>query len=695
MINRCSVNRLAGHRIEISVLDPRWIDCYEYRRTYRPRRPGSRYPETRGRCRLSEFSFDIAHNRLEQLFDRRMNRCSQALERKSRFMEDDSKGAADPQSGNRFSMSEATAAGTDLQAGLTPPVELPQRYVVKDIGDKKVLTCLEAPNLTVLIQAGFTVSAATARKSPPGTIYLDGVAQGEPFLDHEKKIYNLDHHEGCVRAFTLATCEQALVMILKGLDLRDREWQVYANEPDLDTLLAIWLIFNHQRISRKEPMHMRFLYALVRLEGVIDALGLELKEFSALPSEDLRKTQRVIDFLRKDEIQFKKEHLWEEVDFLGYAASILHKIDRIIYKSSEFTDFRGIKELARVDLSDDRIMVVVESDTGIYELEPHLNNLYGTRLGLVVLQKSPGIYTLRRMDLFMPGDLEPVYERLNYVDPAVKCRSENNRWGGSADIGGSPRATGTRLEPKEIAQACRDALQKPSIRLQAAGLWKAALLAAAILAPAEILRLFWHPDVWFAKIPLGLLLYPDFGAALLVIFLTGVFLAILSYQKSWQYGLAPPLGTSWWLLLPAAVLCGFLGGIWQPDISNWKVTLFEKILFLVITLPLAAELLFRSLVHGRLARSTRIQHCSSRWFLSWATVGSAFLYAAYIGYRLLISSGSVAEMFTAWTTANIFSAFAFGITAGLVRERSQSVLPAFLFHLITAAAVAAANGVLR
>ena len=27
-------------------------------------------------------------------------------------------------------------------------------------------------------------------------------------------------------------------MCVKGLDLRDREWKIYANEPDLDTILA-------------------------------------------------------------------------------------------------------------------------------------------------------------------------------------------------------------------------------------------------------------------------------------------------------------------------------------------------------------------------------------------------------------------------------------------------------------------------
>ena len=598
-------------------------------------------------------------------------------------------------SGERFSMSEKPAAAAKVpQGNLSAAGVLPQRYAVKEIRGKKVLNCLEAPNLTVVIQRGLTVSAATARKSPPGTIFLDGVAQSEPFMDHEKKIYNLDHHEGCVRAFTFSSCEQVLVMILKGLDLRDREWFIYANEPDLDTILAIWLLLNHQRISRKEPMHLRFLYALIRLEGVIDALGLELKEFSGLPPELMRKTQRVIDHLRKGEIQLKKDGLWEETEFPEYTATILHKIDRIIYKSTEFSDFKGIKELARVDLTDDRIVVVVEADTGIYEIEPHLNKLYGNRLGLVVLQRSPGSYTLRQMDLFMPGDLEPVYERLNFLDSSVKCRSENNRWGGSSDIGGSPRTTGTALKPLDIAQACRDALQKPSMRLQASGLMKATLYVLSILVPAEALRIFVRPDTWLGENPSGLLSYPGVDATLLIIALTAIFLIFLAYRKTWQYGLTLPIGTSWWLLLPGAVLCGFLGGVWLPDISSWKITVIEKVLYLILILPLSLELLFRSLAHGVLARTTRVQHCSSQWFLSWPTVGAAFLYAVTTGYAIFLASGSLETVFTGWTTGNIFGAFAFGIVVGFVRERSQSFMPAYLFHLLTALALAVEMGAL-
>jgi hypothetical protein len=128
---------------------------------------------------------------------------------------------------------------------------LPERYTIKDRDNKRILICLEAPNIGVQVEAGLTVSSSAARKSPSCTIFLDGAAQCEPFMDLEKQIYNFDHHEGCARPFTLATCEQVLVMILKGMDLRARDWRVFANEPDLDTILAIWLILNHVRIQQK------------------------------------------------------------------------------------------------------------------------------------------------------------------------------------------------------------------------------------------------------------------------------------------------------------------------------------------------------------------------------------------------------------------------------------------------------------
>ncbi len=602
-------------------------------------------------------------------------------------MKDNPKRQPESNGKQRFVMSEQAERVEQPGKRETPATdERATRYAIKTVENDRLLTCLETPHLTVNIEAGFTVSASAARKSAHGTIYLDGAAQGEPFLDNEKKIYNFDHHEGCVRAFTLATCEQILVMILKGWDLRDREWKIFANEPDLDTVLAIWLIFNHLNISRKDPLHIRFLYALVRLEGTIDALGLEFREFTAFPAELLRRAQLVIDFLRKDEIQLKKDGLWEEIDSLEYTASILRKIDRIVYKSRDFNDFRGVSELARVDISEDKIVTVVEAESGIYEVEPQLQHLYGNRLGLVALRKSENVYTLRRMDLFMPWTLEATYERLNLIDPAVRCAKATNRWGGSADIGGSPRGTGTQLTPRAIARACRDALQKPNIRGQATGLAKTALIIAAVVSVGEIFRLIWSLS-FGDNTPQGLLQNPGFGFTIALCAITAVIFALPYFRKSWRFRVELPRGKDWWWLLPAVLFCGYGGGVWMPPQYQTELQFAAQLVLFVLLAPAAIELLFRGLALGLLTENAPIQYCESRWFLSWPTVGSAFLYAGFIGYVKLVATGSPSAVFTNWTFGNIFGAFAFGIVAGMVRERAQSVLAAALFHALAALVV--------
>lgn len=567
--------------------------------------------------------------------------------------------------------------------------ELPERYLIKEAGTEKILTCLEAPNLQVHIKTGMSISGSAAHKSPPGTIFLDGVAQCEPFLNHERQIYNLDHHEGCVRSFTLATCEQALVMIMKGLDLQNREWKIYGNEPDLDTILAVWIILNSRRISNKDPMHQRLLIAIVRLEGLIDSLGLELKELSAFPSDRMHKVLRIIDHLRSEEIQLKKEGRWQETDFVEYTVSVLHKIDNILYKSSEFTDFKGVDELARTELTNNRIAAVVESELGIYELEPHLNKLYGNRLGWVALRKTPDTYTLRQMDLFMPVSLEDVYPRLNFIDPAVKSRNSSNKWGGSSDIGGSPRKTGTRLAPHEIANACRDVVAKRSGLIQVQNFWKTAFQIVGIVAIAELFRLNWHPAQWVTNPVLKSWLgNPETVFFLFVLLFTLLALFGYAHRRPWQYGLIAPAGKDWLTPVPLGILCGFFGGVvllpgtgfgHQPAIAYFNTFLLA---------PLATELLFRGLAHGLLAQRATIQDSQSPWFLSWPNLATAVLYAFFLSFQVLNHSSDFGELLRSWTIGKYFlTALGFALVAGMMRERSQSVLTSYLLHVTAVAAL--------
>src|SRR5574341_2446255 len=225
---------------------------------------------------------------------------------------------------------------TETNSEREPAARLPDRYSIRKRGEHRELVCNESPTLAVRIEAGITVPAGAARKAPPGTIFLDGAAEGGPFLDFEKAVLNLDHHEGCLRSLTLATCEQAMVVIRKGLDLQTRDWTICANDPDLDTVLAIWVLLNHMRLNDADPEIRRKVMPLVRLEGVIDAHGLELQEVSGLPQEVQELTFADLERLRGKEAALKKEKRWREIDLLQYTADTLRAIDQMIYSPHHF-----------------------------------------------------------------------------------------------------------------------------------------------------------------------------------------------------------------------------------------------------------------------------------------------------------------------------------------------------------------------
>ncbi|MCG6908522.1 MAG: CPBP family intramembrane metalloprotease [Deltaproteobacteria bacterium] len=566
---------------------------------------------------------------------------------------------------------------------------LPQRYVIKDSNGNPILTCLDAPDIAVQVEAGLTVSASAALKSPAGTIYLDGVAQSGPFMDNEKQIYNFDHHEGCLRSFTLSTCEQVLLMILKGLDLRSREWSVLANEPDLDTILAIWLLLNHQRIQQKKLGRRQFLYALVRHEGIIDSHGLEMTEFSALPTELLTKTRKVIDYLRAEEIDLKKRGIWEEKDSLELTAKILHKIDRIIYKSIDLADFKEIRELARVDLGNSRIAVIVEADHGIYELEPYLLKVYGEKLGLAILKTGEGKYTLRRLNPFMSGDLDIVYPILNAIDPAVGHRTNSPQWGGSGDIGGSPRGIATKLSDKEIAQACRDAFQHPNKPEYVIHSLYSILAVCAIIGVAAISNYYLSSSPWLGNLDTAGLIsktYFSFFVAMGLFSATGIFL--LAGTRLSRFGFGIPRGKVWWVFLPVIIMTAMAKGVYFPDSAIHFLNLSESVVYLFIVIPLAVELLFRGLAHGILVKGTTVQSYNSRWFFSYSVILSAILYAAFITGLLFLPEIFEGGFRAQPMAETAFAAFSFGLVNGVVRERSHSIFPPIIFHLIAFLAMA-------
>lgn len=572
----------------------------------------------------------------------------------------------------------------------------PSRYRVKRHADGQVLTCVEAPTVKVYIRRGVSVTATAARSATPGSIFLDGAAHGEPFLDPKREVYNLDHHEGCVRAFTLATCEQAMVLLRKGLDLRKRDWTVYANDPDLDTVLAIWVLLNHIRLKESSEARQRAM-PLVRLQGITDAQGLELQELCGFPPALLAEIRGWMGTLRQQEIDIKARRRWRELDLLEYTAGVLHAIDALVYLPAQLERLEEVEELTRVEIANGAIAIVCRSRAGIYEVERQLRRLHGRRLGVVALQTDASTYSLRQVDPYLPATLEDVYAHLNLVDSAVAGPRSANRWGGSAEIGGSPRASGTRVSPEQIARACQQAFATPTLVRRLLRLGDAVARNTGLLL-ASLGWAFVLPLIAERVGTSGRLSLPAAGvfAALLTVFAGGI-LAWRGSRIRGLYGCRRPTGIGWLGLLPVAIAGALAGGVWIPagPLPSAAVPVLDwKWLTAALLLPAGAEFAFRGLLLGSVVTALPMRGWGTRLGFSWPAFLSATLYWIW---GMLLAHPALALIQPPVSSAEIPVAAAqlgpvvFGIAAGMARERSGSIAAALLFHWLCIAAVLAAS----
>jgi hypothetical protein len=314
---------------------------------------------------------------------------------------------------------------------------------------RRFLVSTTSPNLKLYIERGLCVTPGSRKRYPRQTIFLDGVFNDAPFLDNESRQYSLDHHAGCLRPFTLATCEQSAVMLLQGLPLEEGEWHIYVNEPDLDALLAAWILLNHADLRRKDGELLQRVMPFIRLEGVIDAHGLQRTVLAGLPPDVYRVTKEVIDELMSEELQLRAQGMWSTTDVLEYAHRTLERIDRSFFPEGYLTHLLESEmiEVARAPIQQRRLAVLCRSSRGIYNVEAELKLRYEKQLGVIILDQGDGRFTLRQVDPFLTRSLAHAFKLLNREDPGV---SRGDMWGGSADIGGSPRRNGTRLSGEAI-----------------------------------------------------------------------------------------------------------------------------------------------------------------------------------------------------------------------------------------------------
>ncbi|MCP5069462.1 MAG: hypothetical protein GY946_23085, partial [bacterium] len=508
-------------------------------------------------------------------------------------------------------------AGATVQAIRTvgsPEAEIPERYALRDRDGIDYLECDEAPRLRAIVDPQMSVSRSAANSLGERVILLDGAGSFGPLIDNDEKLYNLDHHAGCERLFTLSTCEQALLLVHSGLDLSEGDWKIYANEPDLDTLLALWVLLNFLRVRELGPEASDVLLPLLRLEGAIDANGPKLATLCGLSNELLERTNHRVDQLLSRERELKQSGSWSKKKLYPYTLEMLRTIDALIYTRDDFGDYTRIEEVyGHVEVGDRRVAVVCRDGSGIYTVEQHLKTRWGDQLSLIALENEPGQYTLRRVSSLAGPKLGPAYERLNRLDAAVDGQPTGKRWGGSEDIGGSPRPSGTKLAHDELVDQIERAYRPISWWTRT---WKSTLAFAIGIACLLFWSLanFFPSPFWDSGARAGVPESYSFAVAALLVMTVGMLLTrSASQRRPWVFGWRKTVNGGGWWLLPIAMLGAAPAGIWASTSMGTRPVEFVAAVGAGAFAIAAGEIWFRGLVHGMLVPDFSVQQPGGAW----------------------------------------------------------------------------------
>jgi hypothetical protein len=590
-------------------------------------------------------------------------------------------------------------SGAEARFDTPPPVVrritvIPERYSTREKDGVRTLECDEAPRIRVVIDPGTSFSRSDAASLGERVILLDGAGTFGPMLDPDRKLFNLDHHSGCERLFTLATCEQALLLVHSGLRLSEDDWTIYASDPDLDTVLGLWCLLNHRRLRELRPEARDVLLPLVRLEGAIDSNGPELAKLCGLPTRALADAQRRIDELLVRERELRQEGVWAKKDVYNYTIEMLRSIDALVYQFEDFGDYTRIDEIyGHVEIGPKQVAVVCRDRSGIYTVEQHLKTHWGDQLSLIALENQPGHYTLRRLNSLDGPDLEPAYELLNRIDPAVDGRPTGKRWGGSADIGGSPRPRGTLLASADVIEVLERAYRKPGLAMRVARTAAAFATGLAFLAFWPLANAMPSPDLsetdpaFRSAFELGMV-------ALLALAVGTVATRGASRWRPWVFGWRMPAPGRWWAFLPALILCALPLRGWIPARLGVTPGEFASGVAAAVLMITAVELWFRGLVHGLLSIDFPVQRPGGPRFFSRATVVSAFAYCAVattVSARAL-PLADIAEIGVspAWSLGFVAAAALLaGLVLGSIRERSLSIGSGLSLQMLGVAAATA------
>jgi hypothetical protein len=295
--------------------------------------------------------------------------------------------------------------------------------------------------MDIYINRGLRVSF---EELPPKSIALDGYCVGGPRVDLEHKKFNFDHHDGCLRFATLATCQQVFAALSLGLDPSDLN--IYCNDVDLDVCLSIFLLQNYERL--KEPL----------LKKLVDAVGTGDAYLGAI---SLNGMQKIVSYVSAPEKESKRQDDYSKISKEGLNTileAVLHRIELYLAGEAGEEISKCQKHNEYKILKNENGWVMVESgDSHIY------STLYQNGFDRIVLVRkqadgSNAVSLAKKSDFIDNFPLEIFYEELNKIEPVGTI----GRWGGGSSTGGAPRnpdGSRSRISLDDIAEVINRVIQ--------------------------------------------------------------------------------------------------------------------------------------------------------------------------------------------------------------------------------------------
>lgn len=283
------------------------------------------------------------------------------------------------------------------------------------------------------------------KRALPFSIAIDGYVDDGPKEDLSIPALNLNHHAGCDRYATLATCQQAHMYVRMDLfeTFCDAHGEptalVYCGDCDHDVIMTWYILKNHEQAR---PTFNPMLNRLVDVVGKLDATAGAYPFPKHLPF--VRKVDWIfapyMDFRASGQIDKKKGHEYRHVieqvcerirlHLLGEGEEI--KVSRRYDIIGGGTHWKMVNEIgtgARVALFADGIPAFVS-----------------------VRQRLDGSHTVsicRKSKFITDVDVPAILHDLNEEEGLLHSADQ---WGGGDTCGGSPRVRGTLLPLSKIAE---------------------------------------------------------------------------------------------------------------------------------------------------------------------------------------------------------------------------------------------------